>query len=84
MNQWDPTFSQRIIYEKSTEEGDPAATEKRMVPYLPEDNRCHWIKVKKPDYTQALGRDDLFAPAEKKPAEADWTGCVMACAEAEL
>jgi hypothetical protein len=30
MNQWDPTFSQRIIYEKSTEEGDPAATEKRM------------------------------------------------------
>ena len=30
MNQWDPSFGRRIICEKSTEEGDPAATEKRM------------------------------------------------------
>jgi hypothetical protein len=30
MNQWDPSFSHPIIYGKSTEEGDPAATEKRM------------------------------------------------------
>jgi len=30
MNQWDPNFGRGIICEKSTEEGDPAATEKRM------------------------------------------------------
>jgi hypothetical protein len=26
MNQWDPNFGRGIICEKSTEEGDPAAT----------------------------------------------------------
>jgi hypothetical protein len=30
MNQWDPSFGRRIICKKPTEEGDPAATEKRM------------------------------------------------------
>src|ERR1022692_4267199 len=33
MNQWDPNFVRGIICEKSTEEGDPAATEKRMGPH---------------------------------------------------
>jgi hypothetical protein len=30
VNQWDQSFGRRIICEKSTDEGDPAATEKRM------------------------------------------------------
>jgi hypothetical protein len=30
MNQWDSSFGRRIICKNPTEEGDPAATEKRM------------------------------------------------------
>lgn len=44
-----------------------------------EAERC-WLKLKNPNYTQALGRDDLFVPLEK-PVEPDWTACTIACVE---
>jgi bifunctional non-homologous end joining protein LigD len=56
----------------------------RNSPYLPDDPECQWVKVKNPEYSQLAGRDDLFAPGEKKRSQPDWAGCVVACAEAEL
>jgi len=52
-------------------------------PYQFTDTHTYWLKIKNPSYTQALGRDDLFAPG-KKPPERDWAGCAIACAEVEL
>jgi len=53
-------------------------------PYQFTESETCWVKIKNPNYTQTLGRDDLFAPGKKKEPEPDWAGCVMACAEAEL
>jgi bifunctional non-homologous end joining protein LigD len=52
-------------------------------PYLFTESDTFWLKVKNRDYSQSLGRDDLFAPG-KKPPQPDWAGCAIACAEAEL
>jgi ATP-dependent DNA ligase len=53
-------------------------------PYRFTENQTCWLKLKNPNYSQSLGRDDLFAPAGKKPPQPDWVGCALACAEAEL
>lgn len=50
------------------------------------DSKTSWRKIKNPNYTQALGRDELFSPSgHEKPIEIDgWAGCALACAQAEL
>src|SRR5581483_5447207 len=53
-------------------------------PYQFTENQTYWLKLKNPEYTQALGRDDLFAPPSNKPPKPDWTSCTIACAELEL
>jgi bifunctional non-homologous end joining protein LigD len=56
----------------------------RNSPYLFTESQTYWVKVKNPDYTQSLGRDDLFAPGKKKPVQGSWASCAIACAEAEM
>lgn len=56
----------------------------RNSPYLFSDSDTPWLKIKNRDYSQSLGRDDLFAPAEKKAPKVDWAACALACAEMEL
>jgi len=53
-------------------------------PYRFTESETCWLKVENPNYTQALGREDLFSPGEKKAPHPDWTGCTTACVEAEL
>jgi len=53
-------------------------------PYRFTETETYWLKLKNPYYTQAMGRDDLFAPPGKKGPKPDWTGCTIACAELEL
>jgi hypothetical protein len=53
-------------------------------PYQFTETQRYWRKVKNRDYSQQLGRDDLFAPAEKKPVEGSWANCAIACAEVEM
>lgn len=53
-------------------------------PYQFTENRTYWLKLKNPYYTQAMGRDDLFALPGKKGPKPDWTSCTIACAEVEL
>jgi len=56
----------------------------RNSPYQFTESQTHWLKIKNPDYTQAIGRDELFTRTEKGAPQPDWSGCVLACAEAEL
>jgi len=44
---------------------------------LTESETC-WRKVKNPNYTQSLGREDLFSRGEKKPPQGRWAGCAIA------
>ena len=53
-------------------------------PYQFTERHTYWLKLKNPYYTQAMGRDDLFAPLGKKRPKPDWAGCAIACAEAEM
>jgi bifunctional non-homologous end joining protein LigD len=53
-------------------------------PYQFTETKTYWLKLKNREYTQALGREDLFARGTKKPAQPDWNGCTIACAELEL
>ena len=53
-------------------------------PYIFSEKETCWLKLKNPDYTQALGRDELFTPAEKKTPKPDWASCAIACAEVEM
>jgi len=52
-------------------------------PYQFSDTETYGLKLKHPNYTQALGRNELFFPP-KKPVEPDWAGCAIAVAEAEM
>lgn len=56
----------------------------RNSPYQFTETHTYWLKLKNPYYTQAMGRDDLFAAPGKKGPKRDWAGCAIACAEAEL
>ena len=56
----------------------------RNSPYQFRENRTYWLKLKNRDYTQALGRDDLFGPGKKKPVQPDWSSCALAVAETEM
>jgi hypothetical protein len=53
-------------------------------PYQFTESETCWLKIKNPGYTQALGREDLFAPPREKGPTPDWAGFAIACAEAEL
>ena len=53
-------------------------------PYQFTETHTYWLKLKNPNYTQAMGRDDLFAPPGKKGPTPDWAGCAIACAEMEM
>jgi bifunctional non-homologous end joining protein LigD len=53
-------------------------------PYQFTETQTYWRKVKNRDYSQQFGRDDLFAPAEKKPVEGSWANCAIACAEVDM
>jgi bifunctional non-homologous end joining protein LigD len=53
-------------------------------PYRFTETQTYWLKLKNRDYSQQFGRDDLFAPAERKPAVGSWASCAIACAEMEL
>jgi hypothetical protein len=59
-------------------------SEPRKSPYQFTETRTYWLKVKNREYSQQFGRDDLFAPAVKKPVEGSWVNCSLACAEAEM
>jgi bifunctional non-homologous end joining protein LigD len=56
----------------------------RNSPYQFTQTQTYWLKVKNREYSQQFGRDDLFAPAEKKPVEGSWANCALACAELEM
>jgi ATP-dependent DNA ligase len=56
----------------------------RNSPYQFTQTQTYWLKVKNREYSQQFGRDDLFAPAEKKRPQTDWSSCVIACAELKL
>lgn len=44
-----------------------------------------WLKIKNRDYTQALGRNDLFAPVEEpNPVVDSWDTYTIVCAEMDL
>lgn len=91
------TTSERLLYCDHIEERgedlfrqvceldlEGVVAKRKNSPYLPDNPDFHWLKIKHAGYTQAVGRDDLFAPAEKKGPQPDWNACVLACAEAEL
>jgi ATP-dependent DNA ligase len=56
----------------------------RNGPYPFTDSETSWLKIKNPDYTQTMGRDELFSRSDAaEPAEIDgWAGCSLACAVA--
>jgi hypothetical protein len=35
------------------------------------ETQTYWLKLKNPYYTQAIGRDELFAPPEKRGPKPD-------------
>jgi hypothetical protein len=48
-------------------------------PYLTTESETSWIKVRNPNYTQIIGRDELFERELAHDLEPDWEGCVKAC-----
>lgn len=53
-------------------------------PYQFSDTETYWLKLKNPNYSQALGRDDIFTPGKKKEPQPDWNCCALAVAEIEM
>jgi bifunctional non-homologous end joining protein LigD len=53
-------------------------------PYRFTEKQTCWLKLKNPYYTQAMGRDDLFAPLDRRGPKPDWACCTIAVAEGEM
>ncbi|MFL6438119.1 MAG: hypothetical protein ACJ71Q_11100 [Terriglobales bacterium] len=53
-------------------------------PYQFTEKHTYWLKLKNPYYTQAMGRDDLFAPLDRRGPKPDWACCTIAVAEGEM
>lgn len=49
--------------------------------YVSDRETSSWIKVKNPDYSQIVGRDEHFERLERphEPAQAGWDSCAAAC-----
>lgn len=48
-------------------------------PYLAVNGESPWIKIRNPQYSQIIGRDELFEKSEPAVDARDWEGCVEAC-----
>ena len=46
-------------------------------PYVSGREHSTWFKIRNPHYTQKIGRDDLFAPTDKRGY--GWNACDAAC-----
>jgi len=55
-------------------------------PYVFRESETHWLKIRNLEYSQWLGRDELFSRSQRDtPTAIDgWAGCALVCAEAEL
>ena len=53
-------------------------------PYSPEAQPA-WVKIKNPNYSQSIGRNELFERGFEQQATTeafpDWESCVAACSE---
>lgn len=78
------THGQRLFEIACKKDLEGIVAKPKDSPYQFTDKHTYWLKLKNPSYTQAMGRDDLFAPPGKKGPKPDWTSCTLACAEADL
>jgi bifunctional non-homologous end joining protein LigD len=52
-------------------------------PYVSERESSTWFKVLNPNYSQKVGREELFERDRRKEPVPGWHSCVLACAELE-
>src|SRR5262249_53415544 len=52
-------------------------------PYVSEREKSTWRKILNPDYSQRVGREELFERDRHKEPVAGWHSCAVACAELE-
>jgi bifunctional non-homologous end joining protein LigD len=91
-----PTRGERLLYSDNVQgdsEGlfrlvcendlEGIVAKHRRDPYLPD--RARWVKIRNTDYSQWIGREELFERERAMTPEAAlWSSCVEACANAEL
>jgi len=52
-------------------------------PYVTEREKSTWRKILNPNYSQRVGREELFERDRHKEPTAGWHSCAVACAELE-
>jgi hypothetical protein len=52
-------------------------------PYVSDRESSTWFKVLNPNYSQRVGREELFERDRRKEPVPGWHSCVVACAELE-
>ena len=52
-------------------------------PYVSEREHSTWRKILNPNYSQRVGRDELFERERHKEPVPGWHACTVACAELE-
>jgi len=55
----------------------------KSAPYVESREETTWVKVLNPNYSQRVGREELFERDRHKGPVAGWHSCAIACAEVE-
>jgi hypothetical protein len=50
-------------------------------PYVTDHENSSWFKIRNREYSQMVGREDLFEWERHQEPVAGWHSCVVACAE---
>jgi len=53
----------------------------KHAPYVSEGEQSTWFKIRNPNYSQIVGREELFERERHREPVAGWHSCVIACAE---
>ncbi len=55
----------------------------RHAPYVTERDQSTWFKIRNREYSQMVGREELFERDRHSESVAGWHACVLACVSVE-